>query len=232
MLRHSVLWIMREPLSETARLRMLQRLAFLGTEPPSVSSGDYGADLFGGSEILHKVRPAQRVPTWRRGAEGPKCNYDMALHLDFADWEAFREYAADDPAHAQASDANEVDNWDELTARCDWYYDGDAPPTHVGEVKHVAMFLWATYASEDAKNAAREAVEALGETDEVTSVLLGENVGKSKTDFDWIMDLRLPDRDAAARLLEAPAYSEAMASVAAATLFEWTARMSHVMHRP
>jgi hypothetical protein len=50
MLRHSVLWIMREPLSESARLRMLQRLAFLGTEPPrSVSSGDYGADLFGGS---------------------------------------------------------------------------------------------------------------------------------------------------------------------------------------
>ena len=180
MLRHSVLWIMREPLSESARLRMLQRLAFLGTEPPSVTSGDYGADLFGGSEILHKVRPSQRVPTWRRGADGPMCDYDMALHLDFADWDAFQEYAVDDPAHAQASDANEVDNWDEITARCDWYYEGDAPPTHAGEVKHVAMFLWADGASDDAKGAAREAVETLAQADEVESVLIGDNVGNPR----------------------------------------------------
>ncbi len=232
MLRHSVLWIMREPLSESARLRMLQRLSYLGTEPPSVSSGDYGADLFGGSEILHKVRPSERVPTWRRGVEGPACNYDMALHLDFADWGAFQEYAVDDPAHAQASDANEADNWDELTARCDFHYDRDAPPTHAGEVKHVAMFLWADGAADDAKAAAREGIEGLAEADEVESVLIGDNVGESTTAFDWIMDLRISDRDAAARLLAGPAYREAMTAVAAATMFEWTARMSHVMHRP
>ena len=231
MLRHSVLWIMRDPLSPAARLVMLQRLSYLVTEPPSVSSGDYGADLFGGSEVLHRVRPSQRRPTWRRSADGPAHNFDMALHLDFADWDAFQAYG-DDPTHTEASDANERDNWDELTARCDWYYDGDAPPTHAGRVKHVAMFVWAEDASEAAKAAALEAVEGLAETEEAAAVLTGQNVGKATTAYDWIVDIDAADRDAASRLVAGEAYAQAMATVAAATRFEWTARMSHVMHRP
>jgi hypothetical protein len=230
MLRHSVLWTMRDPLSPAARLRMLQRLSYLVAEPPSVRSGDYGADLFGGSEVLHRVRPSQRTPTWRRGAEGPVHNFDMALHLDFPDWKSFEAYG-DDPTHAEASDANERDNWDELTARCDWYYDGDAPPTHAGRVKHVAMFVWTEAASEAAKAAALEAVQDLAGLAEVGAVVTGENVGKAPTAFDWIMDIDLADRDAATRLLKGEAYERAMATVADATRFEWTARMSHVMHR-
>jgi hypothetical protein len=222
---------MRNPLSADSRTAMLQRLSYLGTECPSVSSGDYGADLFGGSKALHEIPPSQRVPIWRRGAEGPVCNFDMALHLDFADWEAFEEYAVD-PTHDDASRANEEENWDELTARCDWYYDADAPPTHAGLVKHVAMFIWNDDASESARQAAVAAVEALAESDEVVAVMTGHNVGKSTTAYDWIVDLRIPDRDAAARLLETAEYERAMAPVAAATRFEWTARMTHVMHRP
>jgi hypothetical protein len=231
MLRHSVLWIMRDPLSADSRTAMLQRLAFLGTECPSVSSGDYGADLFGGSEVLHEIRPSQRDPVWRREAEGPVCNFDMALHLDFADWEAFQEYAVD-PTHDAASAANEVANWDELTARCDFWYDGDAPPTHAGLVKHVAMFVWHEDASDAAKRDAIAAAEALGEAAEVDAVLIGENVGKSTTAYDWILDLLVPDKEAAERLLESADYRDAMKQVAAATRFEWTARMTHVMHRP
>jgi hypothetical protein len=231
MLRHSVLWIMRDPLSPEARLAMLQRLAYLGTECPSVSSGDYGADVFGGSEVLHRVRPSQRVPIWRRNGAGPPHNYDMALHLDFADWDAFREYAVD-PTHDEASRANEAANWDELTARCDWYYEGDSPPTHAGLVKHVAMFVWADGISDADRQTALDAVDALTEASEVESVLVGHNVGKLTTDFDWIMDLRIPDQDAATRLLGGRDYARAMEAVADTTRFEWTARMSHVMHRP
>jgi hypothetical protein len=231
MLRHSVLWIMRDPLSEEARTAMLRRLAYLGTECPSVSSGDYGADLFGGSEVLHRIRPSQRQPIWRRNADGPVCNFDMALHLDFADWDAFREYAVD-PTHDAASRENEAANWDELTARCDWYYEGDAPPTRAGNVKHVAMFVWADGVPDALRQDALEAVQALAEAEEVEALMTGHNVGQLATDYDWIMDLRVADRAAASRLLEGGAYREAMEAVARATRFEWTARMSHVMHRP
>jgi hypothetical protein len=222
---------MRDPLSAEPRRAMLQRLAFLGTECPSVSSGDYGADLFGGSEVLHRIRPSQRIPVWRRSADGPVCNYDMALHLDFADWAAFQEYGVD-PTHDEASRANEADNWDEVTARCDWYYDGDAPPTHAGLVKHVAMFIWDEGASEADKEGAVAAAQGLAEADEVQAAMTGQNVGDSTTAYDWILDLRIADRDAAGRLLESAEYERAMATVAAGTRFEWTARMSHVMHRP
>jgi hypothetical protein len=180
----------------------------------------------------HEVRPSQRVPVWRRSPEGPVCNFDMALHLDFADWEAFQEYAVEDETHEEASRANEEENWDELTARCDWYYEGDAPPTHAGLVKHVAMFLWDEGASDGAKEEAIAAAEALAQADEVHAALTGENVGKSTTAYDWILDLRIPDQDAAGRLLESGEYERAMATIAVATRFEWTARMTHVMHRP
>ncbi len=62
--------------------------------------------------------------------------------------------------------------------------------------------------------------------------MTGENVGKSTTAYDWILDLQIRDADAAKRLLEGAEYARAMARVAAATRFEWTARMTHVMHRP
>jgi hypothetical protein len=231
MLRHSVLWIMRDPRSSESRLAMLQRLAYLGTECPSVSSGDYGADLFGGSEILHEVKPSQRRPIWRRSSEGPPCNFDMALHLDFSDWDSYRAYAVD-PTHDEASRANERANWDELTARCDWYYEAEAPPTRAGLVKHVAMFLWADGATNAEMQAALDAAEGLADADEVGTVMIGHNVGKLTTDYDWLMDLQLPDRAAAERLLEGDDYARAMETVARATRFEWAARMSHVMHRP
>jgi hypothetical protein len=233
MLRHSVLWVMREPFSEDARLAMLRRLAYLGTECPMVTSGDYGADLFGGSENLLKIPPYTRLPRWRRASEteGPVYNHDMALHLDFVDWDAFEEYNVD-PDHDQASAENVAANYDELTARCDYYYEGDTVPTHAGEVKHVAMFVWDDHAPEADREKAIEAVEALADAEGVKSVLTGINVGKLTTDYDWILDLRLADREAAEKLLNGDAYGQAMEAVAPATRYEWTARMSHVMHRP
>jgi hypothetical protein len=52
------------------------------------------------------------------------------------------------------------------------------------------------------------------------------------SDYDWIMDVQTPDRAAAERLLAGPHYARAMDAVAAATKYEWTARLSHVMRGP
>jgi hypothetical protein len=229
-LRHSVIWLLRDTTTPELRVEMLKGLAYLRMECPMVRSGDYGDDIFGGSRGLLDVAPAGRAPVWRRGPEGPPSNYDVALHLDFADWAGHEQYSAD-PAHALASRFNESVAWDEVTARVDWYYDGE-PPTRHGHVKHVAMFVWADDATEGAKRRALDAVRALAEAPGVQDVAVGHNVGKLVSDYDWILDVRLPDRTATERLLGSTAYARAMEVVAAATRYEWTARLSHVMRGP
>ena len=124
-------------------------------------------------------------------------------------------------------------NYDEWTARCDYHYEGDTPPTHAGQVKHVAMFVWDDHAAEADREKALEAVEAgLAEAEGVEAVLTGRNVGKLTTDYDGIIDLRVADKAAAEKLLSSDAYGRAMETLAPVTRYEWMARMSHVMHRP
>ena len=230
MLRHSVIWLLRDTTTPELRIEMLKGLAYLRMECPMVRSGDYGADIFGGSQRLHEVPQAERIPVWRRGAAGPPSNYDVALHLDFDDWSGHEQYSAD-PAHAAASRFNASVSWDELTARVDWHYDG-APPARRGHVKHVAMFVWADGAAEQAKQRALDAVRRLAEAPGVEAVTIGHNVGRLVSDYDWIMDVQLPDRTATERLLRGPHYAGAMETVAAVTKYEWTARLSHVMRGP
>jgi hypothetical protein len=50
------------------------------------------------------------------------------------------------------------------------------------------------------------------------------------TDYDWILDVQLANQEATERFTGGPAYAETMRDLAAATKFEWTARMSHTMH--
>ena len=119
-------------------------------------------------------------------------------------------------------------SWDELTARVDWYYDGERR-TRRGHVRHVAMFAWADEADEAAKRRALEAVTELAGADEVESATTGINVGVHPSDYDWIMDLHVADRASAERLLASEHYAHAMEPVAAATKYEWTARVTHVM---
>ena len=230
MLRHSVIWLLRDSTTPELRVEMLKGLAYLRMECPMVRSGDYGADIFGGSWGMQEVARIERSPIWRRGAEGPPSNYDVALHLDFDDWTGHEEYSAD-PAHAAASRFNASVSWDELTARVDWYYDGK-PPTRRGHVKHVAMFVWADDAAEGARRRALDAVQDLADAPGVEAVALGHNVGRLMSDYDWIMDVQVLDRAAAERLLSGAPYARAMEAVAAATKYEWTARLSHVMRGP
>jgi hypothetical protein len=222
-LRHSVLWRLRDTTTPELRREMLAGLAFLGTECPTVRHGDYGEDLFGSSA----PRPSEGLPMWRRDGQEPAGDFDVALHLDFDDWQGYEDYCADE-THNAGSRFNESVSWDELTARVDWYYDGDLP-TSRGAVKHVAMFVWAETADAEARGRALEAVTALGALAEVEAVATGTNEGRNVSDYDWIVDLRLADRPAAERLVAGRAYAEAMAAVAAATRCEWTARVTHLM---
>jgi hypothetical protein len=230
MLRHSVIWRLRDTTTPALQAEMLQGLAYLRMECPMVRSGDYGEDLFGGSRRFDDPPPFEATPVWRRGADCPPANYDVALHLDFDDWDSYRQYSPH-PAHKAASAFNGAVSWDDLTARVDWYLDGEAP-TRRGHVKHVAMFVWGDGVPEHAKQRAFDTVRRLADAPGVVAVTLGHNVGRLVSDYDWIMDVQVPDRDAAERLLGGPHYARAMDAVAAATKYEWTARVSHIMRGP
>jgi hypothetical protein len=60
-------------------------------------------------------------------------------------------------------------------------------------------------------------------------VAIGEGIGTSPADFDWVLDLRCRDAAAAQDVVGGDAYAKAMAAVAPATKYEWTARATHVM---
>jgi hypothetical protein len=94
------------------------------------------------------------------------------------------------------------------------------------------MFVWADGATEHARQRALDAVKRLAEAPGVEAVSIGHNVGKLVSDYDWIMDVQLPDRIATERLLRGTHYVGAMEAVAAVTKYEWTARLSHVMRGP
>jgi hypothetical protein len=222
-----VLWTLRDTTTAEQRLEMLHGLAFLRTECMSVRHGDYGEDIFGGSSGGQTTPPDDRTPMWRREGGLPPGDFDVALHLDFEDLAAADDYSAD-PTHAAASRFNESVSWDEQTARVDWLYDGDTP-TSRGRVRHVAMFAWADGASESDKARAVAAVRHLEGLELVERVTVGHSIERLTSDYDWILDVQLADRPAAARLLAGSDYARAMDEVAGATKYEWTARVTHVM---
>jgi hypothetical protein len=130
--------------------------------------------------------------------------------------------------HHEVSEYNASISDAELTARVDWQYDGDFL-TRRGHVRHSEMFVWDDGASETAQQAALDAVRRLGDAPGVESLALGRNVGTLTTDFDWIVDVHVPDEQACKQLLGSDIYAEVAREVAAVTKHEWTARISHVM---
>jgi len=227
MLRHTALFLHRDTISEDQKLAMLRGLAFLRMECAGVRAGDYGQDLFGGSGPLLAVPPWKRTPRWRARREGPPCNYDAALHLDFDDERGRAEYLTDD-VHRTVAAFNASVNVPELTARIDWRYDG-GPRVHRGMIRHTAMFVWEDGAPENGRARALQAARELAESPGVLSLAVGENVGTVAANFDWIVDVELPDLAAARDLVGGSLYAEAMAAVAPVTKYEWTARITHVM---
>ncbi|HEV2280885.1 MAG TPA: hypothetical protein VGX75_00665 [bacterium] len=227
MLRHTALFLHRDTISEDQKLAMLRGLAFLRMECAGVRAGDYGEDLFGGSRPLLAVPPWKRTPRWRARREGPPCNYDVALHLDFDDEAALARYR-DDEHHRAVARRNAAVNVPDLTARIDWRYDGN-PLIRRGLVRHTAMFVWTAEADAAARSRALAAARTLADAPGVVSAVRGQIAGGPAANVDWILDVQTQDPPAARGLVEGPRYAEAMGIIAPATKHEWTARVTHVM---
>lgn len=227
MLRHTAFFLLRPDTTPEQQLLMLKGLAHMRFNCPSVSALDCGEDIFGGSARLREIKPFERTPRWRGAVEGPPSNYDVALMLDFADQDALEVYN-DDPVHHEVGEYNASVGDPELTARVDWWYDGE-PLINRGHVRHSAMFVWRDDASDEAREEAIARLSALESEPGVESLHIGRNVGPLTTDYDLILDVQTPDRDTAAALLGGEAYAAAMRAVAPVTKYEWTARLTHVM---
>ena len=228
MFRHTAFFLFEEDITPEKHLAMLKGLAYMRFECPSVVALDYGTDLFGGSEPLREVKPWDRTPRWRGAEAGPPCNYDVALMLDFHN-AAGNDAYNDDDVHHEVAVYNASICRGEMTARVDWQYDGDAPLTNPGHVRHSVMFVWRDDLDDAAKQEAQDRARQLESGPNVESLTIGQNIGKLATDFDWILDVQVPDQAAAKALFEGDLYSDVMNSIAPVTKYEWTARMTHQM---
>jgi hypothetical protein len=228
MLRHTAFFLLKEGNGPQETLWMTKGSAYMRFLCPSVRALDFGTDLFGGSSVLAETKPWKRTPRWRGRLEGPPSSYDVALHLDFDDEAGIEDYNEDD-VHHEVAVYNAAVCQGEYTARIDWWYDGE-PLIARGHVRHAAMFVWDDDVDDDAKAKALDRVRRLGDEDGVERLTIGTNVGTLATDYDWIVDMQLPDADATQRLTAGIAYADAMRDLAAVTKHEWTARMSHTMH--
>jgi hypothetical protein len=210
------------------KLVALKGLAYLSYGSPSVKAVDFGTDLNGGTAPLIEVKPWKRTPLWNARSLGPPSNFDMALNLDFDDQAGLDAYNKDD-AHHEVSLYNASICRGELTARIDWLYDGPSRIKRFG-VRHTSLFLWLDDASDSHKADVSQAFTALQkEIPGVTSILTAPNVGTLTTDYDLIVDVMLDDVDSAKAFLDHAAQKEALALAAAATKYEWTARITHTM---
>ena len=228
MLRHTAFFMLKEGNGPEEMRWMQKGSAFMRFTAAGPVAIDFGADLFGGSTHLSETKPWDRTPRWRAAMEGPPCDYDVALHLDFEDEAGLEAYNKDD-VHHEIAVYNASVCQGELTARIDWWYEGE-PLMTPGHARHTAMFIWKDDLDEQVKDRTMAEVKRLGDADGVERLTLGTNVGTLKTDYDWILDLHLPDRGAAETLVKSDTYRDTMRTVADATKFEWTARMTHRMH--
>ncbi len=229
MLRHSALFLLRPGNGPEEMKRMQMGSAYMRFTAAGPVAIDFGSDLFGGSLHLYDTKPWDRTPRWRAAATGPPSSFDVALHLDFADEAGLEAYNKDDVHHEVAVYNAEVSQG-ELTARVDWWYDGDVPLITPGQYVTPPCSCGGTRSPRTPRAPPSMRCAGSKDADGVERVTIGTGVGSLKTDFDWILDVQLPDAEAAERLLASEAYQEAMRVVSAATKHEWTARITHMMH--
>lgn len=227
MLRHTALFLHRDTTTQDQVVLMGKGLAYMRFECDSVRSLDYGSDIFGGSQILRDVKPWRRTPLWRAEQSGPPADYDVALHLDFDDEAGLSAYD-DHDVHHEVANYNAAVSSAEFTARVDYWYDGP-PLTRRGLIRHTALFIWQDAADQAAKQATQDAVRELESEPGVVQVTIGENAGKLTTDYDWIMDVQLDNAVSAQSMLNSAAYKALAERLAAATKYQWTARLTHRM---
>jgi hypothetical protein len=227
-LRHSAFFMLKEG-NGPEEMRWMQKgsayMRFTAAGPAAI---DFGQDLFGGSTHLTETKPWDRAPRWRAADEGPACNFDVALHLDFDDESGMEAYNKDD-VHHEIAVYNAAVCQGELTARIDWWYEGE-PLIAPGCVRHAEMFVWRDDVEESMKERALAEVKRLAGERGVDRLTVGTGIGSLRTDFDWILDVQLGDREAAESFLASEGYRAAIAPIKAITKYEWTARLTHTMH--
>ena len=228
MLRHTAFFLLRESSGPEEMTWMQKGSAYMRFTAAGPVAIDFGSDLFGGSMHLRDTKPWHRTPRWHGAEEGPPSDYDVALHLDFEDEAGLKAYNEDD-VHHEVAVYNASVCQGELTARIDWWYDG-APLMEAGKIRHSAMFLWKADLDDAGRERALAEVKRLGDEPGVEKLTIGTNVGTLRTDYDWIVDLQLPDEEAARALIDGEGYRDVMRSLAEATKYEWTARLTHRMH--
>lgn len=228
MLRHTAFFMLKEGNGPEEMRWMQKGSAFMRFTAAGPKAIDFGQDLFGGSSTIVGTKPWDRTPRWRAAAEGPPCSFDVALHLDFDDEAGLEAYNKDD-VHHEIAVYNAAVCQGELTARIDWWYEG-GPLIEPDHIRHAELFVWRDDADQATKERTLGEVKRLEDEPGVERVTVGTNVGSLRTDFDWILDVQLPDRDAADRFLHGEGYRAAMAAIAPVTKYEWTARLSHTMH--
>jgi hypothetical protein len=116
----------------------------------------------------------------------------------------------------------------DLTARLDWRYE-DESLNHRGGYRHSALHVWRDDADEAARSQALDAVRALAGAAGVEAVTVGASETGRPADFDWILDVRFADEQAARSFLAGEPYAAAVETVAGATKHEWTARVTHLI---
>jgi hypothetical protein len=227
-LRHTALFLWRDTTDGAARLAAKKGLAYLAYGCPSVRFVDFGTDLLGGSSRLLEVKPWDRTPLWDARGEGPPSRFDIALHLDFDDQQGLDEYNKDD-VHHEVAVYNASVCRPERTARVDWWYDGPSRYER-GGVRSTTLSLWDDAASDRQKEEVRTAYRELnGRVPGLRSLLVADNVGTLRTDYDLIVDAQFETLEHAKAFADHAARREAEALAAAATKYEWTARITHPM---
>lgn len=228
MLRHTALFLFRDTTTDEGKLLAKKGLAYLAYGCPSVRSVDFGSDLRGGSRPLIESKPWDRTPLWDARSSGPPSNFDMALHLDFDEQSGLDDYNKDD-VHHEVAVYNVSVCKPERTARIDWWYDGP-PRLERGGVRRTSLYLWLDQISDEQKDEVREAFTSLnGAVPGLGSLLVGDNVGSLGTDYDVIVDAQFETLADVERYEDSAAFEEALGLAAAATKFEWTANITHLM---
>ena len=221
------MFLWKDTTTDEQKLAAFKGLAYLSYGCPSVRAVDFGSDLNGGSSRLLLEKPWERTPLWKARTVGPPSNFDMALNLDFDDQAGLDGYNSDD-VHHEVAVYNALVCRGEFTARVDWHYDGPPRIQRFG-YRHTSLFLWLDDATDSDKSKVRSALMSLSSIPGVSSVEVADNVGTLTTDYDLILDVMLEDEEAAKRFFVHDAYKEGNALAAAATKYEWTARLTHQM---
>ncbi|HEV2280886.1 MAG TPA: Dabb family protein [bacterium] len=203
-LRRVVLWRWNERATPEQRLRAKEGLAYVSYASP-VHGIDFGEDI--------------------GLTDG---NYDLVLLRDHGNRASWDEYTVD-PHHYRVGGFIDTITHEEVTARADYLYKGQASVR--GRVRHLGLYVWREGIDEPRKRDARRALAALrAECDAIYALEVADDLGWAKMGrADLVLEAHFADESGAAAFLAHPAYREAAELLAGFTRVDRTALIQHRM---